>query len=176
MEATDDVAITVDYWTSCANESYLGVTAHFLNSEFELTDRALGVLKTEERHTADHVATQIMSVCDGWNISNKLRTVGSDNARNMTNAVGNLGPTVQLIPCAAHSLQLAVRKALTASAVDGVLAKVRKIVGHVKHSAHALVLLHELELEMKEPELALLSVIKAVRAISTVTTLTYHTF
>ena len=31
-ELSDDVGLSVDYWTSCATENYLGVTVHLINS------------------------------------------------------------------------------------------------------------------------------------------------
>ena len=35
MNPNNSVSITTDYWSSIANDGYLGVTCHFLNEDFE---------------------------------------------------------------------------------------------------------------------------------------------
>ena len=50
----------------------------------------------------------------------KITTLATDNARNVTAAVAML--PFEHMPCAAHSLQLSVRKALDVSGVEAVLA------------------------------------------------------
>ena len=127
------VALTADYWTSAANDSYLGVTAHFIDEDWTLHSFALGCQCTEERHYSEVCAEHFKAVADEWNIFAKVTTFGTDNARNMTAAVALL-PSFEHMPCIAHSLQLSVNKAIDAAGVDGVLKKCRKIVGHFKHS------------------------------------------
>ena len=79
----------------------------------------------------------------------------TDNAPNMLAAMRSTGWTG--IGCTAHSLQIAVRKAMQASNTNNVLAKARKIVGHVKHSAANLRELKEVMKQHGEPEESLVS-------------------
>ena len=54
------VSLTCDYWTSIANDNYLGMTAHYIDpTEFKLISRVLDVSHSEERHTAVNVAEHI---------------------------------------------------------------------------------------------------------------------
>ena len=53
IESAPYIAITCDYWSSVANQSYLGVTGHFVNPEtMELKNYVLAVDYSAERHTA----------------------------------------------------------------------------------------------------------------------------
>lgn len=54
------LAITGDHWTSTGNHSYLGVTGHFIDGEWNLNSFALTVMKTETRHIADECAEQFL--------------------------------------------------------------------------------------------------------------------
>ena len=134
LESATHVAITCDYWTSLSNKSYLGMTGHYIKSpSWDLHSVTLGVDESEERHTSNHVAAQITSITNSWSITDKLVAVVTDNARNMVNAV-RVGE-LRHLGCAAHTLQLGINKATKECAVEALLCKSRKIVGHIKHSA-----------------------------------------
>ena len=126
------VALTADYWSSLANDSYLGVTGHILDNSWKLQAFVLAVYHVEDRHYAQACADHLSSVANAWKIYDRVTTLGTDNARNMTSAV-NLLP-FEHMPCIAHSLQLSVKAGLTESGIDNILDKSRKIVGHFKHS------------------------------------------
>jgi len=85
-----------------------------------------------------------------WEIFDKVSTFSTDNARNVTAAVGLL--PFQHMPCMAHTLQLSVNKGIAESGLDVVLSKCRKIVGHFKHSpANQVELkLHQSQMKMSE--------------------------
>lgn len=126
------VGINVDYWSSISNEYLLGATAHFIDDNWILQMCTLGVYAMDERHFAEAVAEHITSAIQTWGIGEKVSTIGSDNARNMTAAIRKMA--YELMPCGAHTLQLSLKKALDEAAVSPLLAKCRKIVGHFKHS------------------------------------------
>lgn len=52
LELTATIALTGDYWTSVGNDSYLGVTGHYIDKQWQLHSHALTVMKTEKRHHA----------------------------------------------------------------------------------------------------------------------------
>ncbi|XP_072237421.1 E3 SUMO-protein ligase ZBED1-like [Leuresthes tenuis] len=126
------VAITGDHWTSAGNHSYLGVTGHFIDGEWNLNSFALTVMKTETRHFADKCAEQFLNVANDWGIENKISTIGTDSAANMLAATRAL--PYEHIACYAHILQRTITVCLDGSGFAGVLAKCRKIVGHFKQS------------------------------------------
>jgi zinc finger BED domain-containing protein 1 (E3 SUMO-protein ligase ZBED1) len=153
LDSTDCVALTADYWSSVANHSYLGVTGHIIDSMWVLRSFALTVHHVEDRHYSEACAEHFTAVAQDWGIYDKVTTFGTDNARNMTAAVGQL--PFEHMPCVAHMLQLAVHKALAESGVDNFLGKCRKIVGHFKHSpANNIELKHQqIRLKLKEQSL-----------------------
>ncbi len=126
------VAKTGDHWTLAGNHSYLGVTGHFIDGEWNLNSFALTVMKTETRHFADKCAEQFLKVANDWGIENKISTIGTDSAANMLAALRAL--PYEHITCNAHILQRTITVCLDSSGFAGVLAKCRKIVGHFKQS------------------------------------------
>lgn len=132
LELTATIALTGDYWTSLGNESYLGVTGHYIDEQWQLHSHALTVMKTEERHHAATCAEHFMDVAKQWNIERKVSTLSTDSARNMIAATRHL--PFEHLPCIAHSIQRTVTVSLQNSAFDGALSKCRKVVGHFKHS------------------------------------------
>lgn len=133
LDGAQHVGLTTDYWTSVANESFLGVTAHFLDNKWDYHAVVIGVYAMEERHFAEAVSRHIRSVINDWMLTTKVTTIGTDNAFNMISAVKQM--PFESLPCIAHALQLSVNKGLYEAGADVALAKCRKIVGHFKHSA-----------------------------------------
>lgn len=69
------VCLTCDYWTSAATENYLGITVHYITSNFSLQSRQLGVSLSEERHTADNIVSHLNSVTEEWKLDGKVGLV-----------------------------------------------------------------------------------------------------
>ena len=51
LRQVEYVALTGDFWTSVATESYLGLTAHFISSDWQLMSRVLQTRELTEHHT-----------------------------------------------------------------------------------------------------------------------------
>ncbi|XP_065650273.1 E3 SUMO-protein ligase ZBED1-like [Hydra vulgaris] len=96
------IAPTTDFWTSTNNESYCGITGHWIGSEWKLTSVALACINVEERHTADNVASFYEEFAATWNIAEKISCIVTDSARNMVAAIGRTD--YSHIPCIAHCL------------------------------------------------------------------------
>ena len=106
-----DVAITTDLWTSRAIKSYITITAHFLDEQWNLQNKVLLTPEMPERHTAKHIAERLQESVKDWNIDERnISAIVRDNGRNMQLAVQELG--WQDVPCFAHTLQLAVNSGL----------------------------------------------------------------
>ncbi|XP_040178075.1 E3 SUMO-protein ligase ZBED1-like [Rana temporaria] len=133
IESIHSIALTTDFWTSNNNESYCGITGHWIDFDWKLTSVALGCLLVDERHTAENVAGFYKEFAATWNISDKICCIITDNARNMVAAIGQTD--FSHIPCIAHCLQLSILAGLKAADSSPLVAKCRHLVGHFKHSS-----------------------------------------
>lgn len=116
------VAITVDGWTSCATDSYVTVTAHYIDDEWVLQNYVLQTRVFNEAHTGNNLAVLLQNVCREWNINIKDTALVTDNAKNMMLAgVGaEMDPHVR---CITHTLNLASQKSLKLDRVSEVWQK-----------------------------------------------------
>lgn len=119
------VGLTCDGWTSRATESYLTVTAHFINKEWELKSYVLQTRAMSGSHTGVNIAEVLQKVVHEWKLVNKKPVVITDNASNMSVAIELTG--YDHVRCFAHVLNLASQRALKVPAVARLLAKVRRI-------------------------------------------------
>ena len=133
IENIQSMALTTDFWTSNNNESYCGITGHWIDSEWKLISVTLGCLLVEERHTAENVANFYEEFASTWNITDKICCIVTDSARNMVAAIGRMD--YSHIPCIAHCLQLSILAGLKAADSSPLVAKCRHLVGHFKHSS-----------------------------------------
>ncbi|KAE9523138.1 hypothetical protein AGLY_016452 [Aphis glycines] len=129
------VCITIDFWTSLANHSYLGVTCHYLE-KWCLRTRILETVEVPESHTSINIVNNLKSILKFWNIENKVSAVVCDNAANMVKAINSMDQTY-LVRCTAHSIQLSINAGLQNDMVKEIINKLRKIVGHFNRSASA---------------------------------------
>ncbi|CAG8853991.1 18318_t:CDS:2, partial [Gigaspora margarita] len=83
LEKPKKVSITCDIWSSITMQSYLGVTVHFINSEWQLQHFLLDLLPLNRQHTAVNIQQAIMQVLDHAKITNKLLGITTDNAQSM---------------------------------------------------------------------------------------------
>jgi len=139
-----NVCLTVDFWTSVANNSYLGVTCHFLDN-WKLRNRILETFEVPESHTSENITNNIKSVIKNWQIENKVCAIVSDNAANMVKAINDIGQN-NLIRCTAHSIQLSVNAGLQNDLVKTLTSKLRAIVGYFNRSSSSQ---HELDKEQE---------------------------
>ncbi|CAH2000345.1 unnamed protein product [Acanthoscelides obtectus] len=126
--------VTTDGWTSTnnTNTSYVAVTAHFLNKEFNLISVLLECSAFEKGHTAENLAAFLLKAATKWDIQDKIVFAVSDNAANIQKALQlvrwkNMG-------CVAHTLNLIVKDGLKNERITLILEKVREIVRYFKKS------------------------------------------
>lgn len=96
-------ALTKDHWTSCANESYMAATLHYIDDAWILRSLTLNCAP----HTGETTGVLMAKLLkEGWESldlrAKQLVAVVTDTAANMT-AAGWLYPS-PLIYCAAHTL------------------------------------------------------------------------
>jgi hypothetical protein len=62
--SVSSVAITSDIWCGKAKEDYISVVAHFVNSDWGLEKRLLGLRPIEVAHTGRNIADKVAMVVD----------------------------------------------------------------------------------------------------------------
>jgi len=80
------LSITCDIWSSVTMQSYLGVTVHFIDNEWNLRHFLLDLCYFPGQHTSQRIEEFIMRVLEDANITNKLLCMTTDNAASMVAA------------------------------------------------------------------------------------------
>ena len=132
LDSMPAAALTLDYWTSRATDSYLDITVHCISVDWQMVSYVLETKEVIERHRSENVAEDIKVVVHKWGLTHRIDCITTDNARNIVAAMRLV--QWKRHPCFAHTLQLGVKAGLTIPAVANILASCRKIVGHFKHS------------------------------------------
>lgn len=160
VEKADAVCITTDSWTSLNNDSFIAVTAHYLDERTQLKSFLLDCVQYSASHTADNIAQFLSNVFRNWKIHHKIAAIVTDNASNVLAAVkaGNW----RSIGCFAHKVNLLIQDSLGAknstpipNTIGETIAKVKNIVQFFKKSGPAKTKLSEMQKNMGYPELKL---------------------
>jgi hypothetical protein len=117
LNACSSVAITSDIWNGNAKEDYLSVVAHFVNSNWELEKRLLGLRLIDCSHSGSNIAERIGFVLDEWKLTDKIFSFTLDNASANANAMtsltpkfsGYIGSVFLHQRCACHIINLIVK-------------------------------------------------------------------
>ena len=130
------VSITTDGWTSRATQGYLTVTCHFIDNNWEFVNYVLQTRVLEQQHTGENIGQVIKECTEEWNIREKVQSIVTDNAANMTVAVKKAEIDVH-VGCFAHTLNLAAKRGLKIYEEAGVLEKLRQIASYFHRSTTA---------------------------------------
>ena len=132
IKQAEFVSCTTDFWSSIANDSYIGVTVHFLSEDFVLKHRLLCLRKYSEDKTGENIRSAFHSILIEWHLQDKIVPVVTDAASNCVSAFSKTN--IDHVLCNAHNLHNSVIHALKIEAVEGLMKRARGIVGHFKHS------------------------------------------
>ena len=162
MSKAQEVCITTDGWTSMNNDSFIAITAHFIDNNTILKNYLLDCVQYSDTHTATNLTSFLKSVFQEWNIENEIVAIVSDNAANILAAVrsGNW-PS---IGCFAHKINLVLQDALGTKSserpipntIGETISKVKNIVQYLKKSAQAKAKYFEIAKNMGIPRLKLI--------------------
>lgn len=126
-------AATCDLWTSRAHKSYLAVTLHYIDSNWNLCSFVPAVASLNEAHNGTNISTLLSSILKEWEVSEAIIALVTDNGSSMLAAAKQL--KYPSISCSAHTLNLVVKKSILH--VEPLLEKCRRIVSHFNHSTQA---------------------------------------
>jgi hypothetical protein len=80
IQTGGNINLTYDAWSSMDRTSYLGVTAHFLDCDFQMHNVVIGFKRLLGSHDAQNLASVIVAVCEEWEIEKNTRCITTDNA------------------------------------------------------------------------------------------------
>ena len=159
LENVTDISFTSDIWTcSHNNNAFISLTGHWVDWQKQVARQSF-VLQSSYfpgSHTGERIADKFKMMFEKWKLDpSACHLVVTDNASNISNGVEICG--MKQAPCFIHTLQLAIKDAITAQrAVTDMIAKSRKIVGHFHHSALGCTRLSEIQAELGLPKKKLL--------------------
>ena len=120
LKSVSSVALTSDIWSDNAKEDYLSVVVHFVNADWQLEKRILGLRLIDVSHNAENIAERITSVIADYGLTDKIFAVTLDNAAGNTRAINQLNPVLSGYVgslflhqrCACHIINLIVKAGL----------------------------------------------------------------
>ena len=124
LERTESVSITHDGWTSLNTESYNTITAHYIDTDWNMKTAVLETKKMEGSHTSEKIATTLEETRQRWSLKDPMAT--TDNAANEKKAFEIL--EWPRFGCYGHRLNLVVKNALSVPEVSKILGKGRSLV------------------------------------------------
>ncbi|XP_019851990.1 PREDICTED: zinc finger BED domain-containing protein 1-like [Amphimedon queenslandica] len=152
-------AFTSDIWTSCANDAYISLTAHFIDSDWQLVSCVLGSSPFPGHHTGSHIYEKLKDITHafGFQQHSQLVALVHDAASNMVLSGEILEERLECasVCCAAHRLQLCIEDGLSVSAISRAVGAAKKLVTHFRHSALASDALKKKQLDMGKPVMKL---------------------
>ena len=93
LRETDCITLCLDVWTSKVTRGYLGVTAHFLDTDGKLRNVLLGCFRFKGSHTADAILELTVEIIAEYGIRNKVKFITTDNAAAMLKAFRDFLPS-----------------------------------------------------------------------------------
>ena len=79
LSSAERVAITTDACTSCATNSHVTITVHYVTPDWELTSHVLQTRVFNESHTGKNIGVLLKEACLEWNIDDKDPALVTDN-------------------------------------------------------------------------------------------------
>ena len=160
----DFYCIICDNWTDCSNQSYMGVTIHYLMKSGEMKTGCLGCILLHEWHTADYFKKSLQDIFEGFNITTeKISAIVSDGEAAIKKVCIEIVAKDKHLVCAAHVVLHLLPDALhNFLDLNRIFEKIKSIVTLIRRSIVASDNLKELQLKAGKNEGALLSLIQDV--------------
>uniref|UniRef100_I1PMA2 BED-type domain-containing protein n=1 Tax=Oryza glaberrima TaxID=4538 RepID=I1PMA2_ORYGL len=114
---TFSVSMTSDIWSGKAKEDYVSVVVHFINDDWQMQKRVLGLRLIDVSHTGENIAERIREVVNEYHLADKIFAVTLDNASANSKAMEILQPLFCVYAesfllhqrCACHIINLIVK-------------------------------------------------------------------
>jgi hypothetical protein len=93
-DAVNCVCLTFDIWSGKAKEDYLSVVAHYINPDWQIEKRVLGLVLIDCKHSGQNIADRVASVFSEYGVLQKVLSVTLDNASSNCSAMLKLRPVL----------------------------------------------------------------------------------
>ena len=135
------MCITTDSWSNSNNETFLGLTVHYVNDDYFLAHHTISLKYLSGSHTSVYISETIKEILSEWKIKDFVKFGCSDNGANFSRALEFLD-FLTPIPCSCHCLNLCVEDILLPKEplessdkfVKDLLSKCKKFVSAFRHS------------------------------------------
>jgi len=83
----NDVSLTLDLWSSCAHQPYLGITVHWVDENFHPYEFLLNMEEFPYPHDALTIAEEINNIIYNYHLEFKVTAIVTDNGSNVKSAI-----------------------------------------------------------------------------------------
>ena len=97
LPAASSVALTSDIWSGNAKKDYISVVAHYVNADWELQKKVIGLRLIEIKHSGENIAERIATVVEEYCLMDKIFSVTLDNASSNARAMNTLTLSICLL-------------------------------------------------------------------------------
>ncbi|XP_065654730.1 E3 SUMO-protein ligase ZBED1-like [Hydra vulgaris] len=119
--------LTTDGWTLNSNKSFIAISIHLIDKNWNLVSYIINLVHSQERHTSVNLQKSLEAAMDTWQIPEAFAVV-SDNAANTVLALTSSKRVQHMVRCVGHTSQLAINDNINAiQAVRGALAAIRRV-------------------------------------------------
>jgi len=141
LQIEGQCSLTADIWTSINQDAYLGITIHYIDSNWNLRNFLLDIIPFTTRHTGENIANEIITILNEFNILDKVIALTTDNESAMVvcgrKLAESLGSQLSLVTfshyrCAGHILNLGVKQGL--ELIGDPINKVHELMNKIKNS------------------------------------------
>jgi hypothetical protein len=87
VHASSYVALTSDIWSGNAKADYISVVAHYVNVDWELQKKIIGLRLIQVKHSDENISTSIASVVEEYGLIDKTFSITLDNASSNAKAM-----------------------------------------------------------------------------------------
>ncbi|XP_048054650.1 E3 SUMO-protein ligase ZBED1-like [Megalobrama amblycephala] len=159
LESTKFVSLTTDCWTALTTESYITITCHYIDEDWQIHSAVLLTQSMPSRHTAENLSAKLIDAVETWGLNGKVSACVHDNARSIVAANSPERVNWDSVPCFAHTLQLAVNDGFNVF-VHRVIVAAGRLVRHFNHSTPACKALEAKQEQMTLPKQQLIQSVK----------------
>jgi hypothetical protein len=103
LKTAQSIFLTADLWSSHSKNGYLGLTATWINQNFEIMNVLLEITYFPSPYTAIAIADTIKNIIQKWKIEDRVISITTDNSANVVSAIHEL-KSIKRLFCAAHTL------------------------------------------------------------------------
>jgi hypothetical protein len=74
------VSLTLDIWSSCVRQDFMGITVHFLSKDLHFTSGLLDFIPLTQGHTGREQCGILVDVLNQYNLLHRVLSITTDNA------------------------------------------------------------------------------------------------